>query len=139
MGERLWNLAIAVIIAFGVIVMFGFWLSLPDEVEDDPFSMSLLETWRGANSTDANLTDVNLWVAVVNGRPRPLWEDVEMRIETGGAYEALGPPRLDIDDQDGNGKVTEGDMLLLRGLDAELSHGRFVILKGARTIGTMEI
>ena len=117
----------------------GFVVIVGEEEDPDPFSMSLVETGCEANGTDGNLTDIILWVAVSHGRPRPSWEGLEVRIEMNGGFETLSAPALSIDDQDGNGKVTEGDLLLLRGLQDDLAQGRVVLIKGARTIGSVEL
>ena len=139
MAERRWIYFILALIVITLVLFISLRLALPKEEEQDPFSMSLVETGREANGTDGNLTDVTLWVAVSHGRPRPSWEGMEVRIETGGGSETLSDPSLAIQDLDGNGRVTEGDLLLLWGLGDDLSHGRVVLFKGARTIGSVEI
>jgi hypothetical protein len=130
---------ILALIAFTLVMFIALRFILPEEEEPDPFSMSMVETGREANETDGNLTDITLWVAVSHGRPRPSWEGMEVRIEMDGGYETLSAPSLAIDDQDGNGRVTEGDLILLRGLGLDLSQGRVVLIKGARTIGSVEL
>ena len=127
------------LIAFTLVLFVSLRLSLPDAEEPDPFSMSMVETGREANGTDGNLTDVTLWVAVAHGRPRPSWEGMEARIDMDGGSETLSGPSLSIQDLDGNGKVTEGDLVLLWGLGDDLTQGTVVLFKGARTIGSVEL
>ena len=133
--SHLWLAALVLLVAAVVVMVLA-----PDAEEDtDPFRMTLLVSGTDANSTDGNLTDVVLWVAVANGEPKPRWSKVDVILESAAGIETLVPPRLRIDDQDGNGRVSEGDLLILSALTVEEAEGTVTLWKGGEAIGTVRL
>ncbi len=108
-----------------------------DDEEQDPFRMTLLVTEVDTNGTDANLSDAHLWVAVVNGGPRPRWSTVDVRIDHAAGNETLYPPRVVIEDVDGNGRVSEGDLLILNALTTDMASGTVTLMREGEAIGTV--
>lgn len=133
--SHLWLAALVLLVA-AVVVMV---LAPGPEEDTDPFTMTLIVSGTDANSTDGNLTDVVLWVAVANGEPRPRWSRVVVTLKSAAGEETLVPPRLRIDDQDGNGRVSEGDLLVLSALTAEEVEGAVTLWKGSEAIGTVKL
>ncbi len=133
--SHLWLAALVLLVAAVVVMVL-----VPDPGEDtDPFRMTLVVSGTDANSTDGNLTDVVLWVAVANGEPKPRWSRVEVILMSVAGEETLVPPRLRIDDQDGDGRVSEGDLLILSALTAEEAEGTVTLWKGGEAIGTVKL
>lgn len=130
--------AILLVVAFWATVYLLAFMSLEDP-EPDPFEMTMVVSGTEANSTDGNLTDVALWVAVAIGEPKPRWDRVDVSLEHAGGNVTLLPPRYEVDDLDGNGKITEGDLLKLHALSSEEANGTVVLAKGGRTIGTVRL
>ena len=130
--------AILLVVVFWAVVYLLASLTLEDP-EPDPFRMTLMVSSSGENSTDGNLTDVVLWVAVANGEPKPRWERVDVTLENTGEGVPLLPPRLRVDDQDGNGRVSEGDLLTLGGLTREEAGGTVTLSTGDEAIGTVRL
>ncbi|NIP36115.1 MAG: hypothetical protein GWN18_14295 [Thermoplasmata archaeon] len=62
-----------------------------------------------------------------------------MTLEHAGGGTTLLPPRLQVDDHDGNGKVSEGDLLTLSGLIAEEAEGTVVLSVEGKAIGTVRL
>jgi len=133
--SHLWLAALVLLVAAVVVMVLA-----PDPEEDkDPFRMTLIVSGTDANSTDGNLTDVVLWVAVANGEPKPRWSRVEVILMSAAGEETLVPPRLRIDDQDGDGRVSEGDLLMLSALTVEEAEGTVTLWKGGEAIGTVKL
>jgi hypothetical protein len=130
--------AILLVVAFWASVYLLAYLSLEDP-DPDPFKMTLVVSGTETNATDGNLTDVVLWVAVAKGEPRPRWEGVDVSLEHPGGNVTLLPPRYQVDDLDGNGRVSEGDMLSLHALSPEEARGTVTLASGGRTIGTVRL
>ena len=133
--SHLWLAALVLLVAAVVVMVLA-----PDPEEDkDPFRMTLIVSGTDANSTDGNLTDVVLWVAVANGEPKPRWSRVEVILMSVAGEETLVPPRLRIDDQDGDGRVSEGDLLMLSALTVEEAEGSVTLWRGGEAIGTVRL
>ncbi len=130
--------AIVLVVIFWTAVYLIALLSLEDP-EPDEFRMTLMVSGKEVNATDGDLTDVVLWVAVANGEPKPRWERVDVTLEHAGGGTTLLPPRLQVDDHDGNGKVSEGDLLTLSGLIAEEAEGTVVLSVEGKAIGTVRL
>jgi hypothetical protein len=130
--------AILLVVAFWATVYILAYLQV-DDPEPDDFRMTLVVSDFEANATDGNMTDVILWVAVANGEPKPRWTRVDVTLETASGSGTLVPPKLRIDDQDGNGRVSEGDLLTLYALDAQEATGTVTLSTGDGTIGTVRI
>jgi hypothetical protein len=130
--------AILLVVAFWATVYILAYLQV-DEPEPDDFRMTLVVSDSMTNTTDGNLTDVVLWVAVASGEPKPRWAQVEVALETSGGSETLVLPGYRIDDQDGNGRVSEGDLLLLSALDADQASGTVTLSTEDGTIGTVRL
>jgi len=132
--------AAAILLVAGTIAVAWVLASLQDgDEEQDPFRMTLLVSEVDANGTDPNLTDVHLWVAVVNGGPRPRWSSVDVRIDHAAGNDTLVPPQLVIDDVDGNGRVSEGDLLTLNALDTDMASGTVTLSREDKAIGTVSL
>jgi hypothetical protein len=101
--------------------------------------MTLVVSGTEANTTDGNLSDVVLWVAVANGEPKPGWSGVDVVLSRKGSNTTLVPPRLEVVDQDGNGRVSEGDLLHLNALTAEEAGGTVTLQEEGRVIGTVRL
>ena len=133
--SHLWLAALVLLVAAVVVMVLA-----PDPEEDtDPFRMTLIVSGTDANSTDGNLTDVVLWVAVANGEPKPRWSRVEVILMSVAGEETLVPPRLRINDQDGDGRVSEGDLLMLSALTVEEAEGSVTLWRGGEAIGTVRL
>lgn len=130
--------AILLVVAFWASVYLLAFMSLEDE-GPGPFEMTMVVTGTEANATDGNLTDVALWVAVATGAPKPRWDTVSVSLEHAGGNATLLPPRYVLEDVDGNGRVSEGDLITIHGLSAEEVAGTVVLAKGGRTIGTVRL
>ncbi len=132
---------VAIVIGvFTALAVATWFLDDPQAEEDaDPFHMTLLLSGTEANDTDGNLTDVALWVAVVGGEPRPLWADLQVTQGAVAGIAALGPPVLVINDQDGDGMVTEGDLIYLYGLDAPVGGGSISLWEDGQQIAEVDI
>jgi len=132
--------AAAVLLVAGTMAVAWVLGTLQEGKEDqEPFRMTLLVSGTDANGTDLNLTDARLWVAVVIGGPRPKWSVVDVRIENGTRNDTLVPPRLMIEDVDGNGRVSEGDLLTLNALTPDMASGTVTLLREGRAIGTVSL
>ncbi|UCC92652.1 MAG: hypothetical protein JSW25_08305 [Thermoplasmata archaeon] len=136
--SRVWIVAIVLVAAFWATVYILAYLQV-DEPGPDEFRMTLMVSGSEANATDGNLTDVVVWVAVANGEPKPRWTGVEVTLETPSGSEVMAPPRLRIEDQDGNGRVSEGDLLTLYALDAEEASGTVILSTEDGPIGTVRL
>jgi hypothetical protein len=101
--------------------------------------MTLLQSGLEVNGTDANLTDVALWVAVVGGEPRPPWVDLVVTLGDVEGSPVLGPPSLVIEDQDDDGRVTEGDLLYLYGLEQPVRGRSIALWEDGQLIGKVDI
>lgn len=129
-----------VVCVFTALAVATWFLDDPQAEEDaDPFHMTLLLSGIEANGTDGNLTDAALWVAVVGGEPRPFWADLQVTQGAVTGTPALGPPVLVIDDQDGDGVVTEGDLVYLYGLDAPVDGGSIALWADGQLIAEVDI
>ena len=132
--------AAAILLVAGTIAVAWVLASLQDgDEEQEPFRMTLLVSEVDANGTDPNLTDVRLWVAVVNGGPRPRWSSVDVRIDHAAGNDTLVPPQLVIDDVDGNGRVSEGDLLTLNALNTDMASGTVTLSREDKAIGTVSL
>ena len=130
--------AILLVVAFWATVYLLAYLSLEDP-EPDPFKMTLVVSGSETNTTDENLTDAVLWVAVANGQPKPRWDRVDVTlVHTGGLVTELYP-RYELDDQDGDGRVSEGDLLLFPGLNADEAEGTVTLSVEGKAIGTVRL
>lgn len=127
------------LVAVAAVLGAYAWYLFNQEQEPDPFSMTLLVSDSDANGTDENLTDVVLWVAVAQGEPKPKWSEVDVRLESALGNETLSPPKLEISDQDENGRVTQGDLLRLYGLEPIEMQGRVTLWTDGRAIGMVEL
>jgi hypothetical protein len=127
------------LVALAAVLGAYAWYLINLEQEPDPFSMTLLVSSSVTNVTDENLTDVVLWVAVAQGEPKPRWSGVEVRLESALGNETLSPPKLDVSDQDDNGRVTQGDLLRLNGLTPIEMQGSVTLWTDGRAIGTVEL
>jgi len=134
-----------VVLAAALLVV-AFWATVyllaslqVGEPGPEAFRMTLMMSDTEPNATDGNLTDVVLWVAVTNGEPRPRWSRVEVAVMTSTGNETIVPPWLDVDDQDGNGRVSEGDLLTLYGLTAEQAGGTVTLWKDGEAIGSVRL
>ena len=133
-------LAIVIVALIAIaVVLTTYYAIYRDENDTDPFHSTLVVSGSEANSTDGNLTDVVVWVAVASGGPKPSWSEVEVVLETASGNETLVPPKIKIDDQDGDGRVTEGDLLDLFGLSGSEMEGRMTLFTDGRTIGTVKL
>ena len=139
MAIRPLNALVAALVVVA-LALVGYWYYLATQEPDpQPFHMTVLVSGTEANATDENATDVQLWIAVAVGEPKPPWADVEVTLESAEGCQTLVPPRLRIDDQDGNGRVTEGDLLLLYSLDPVEAQGEVTLWNGERAIGKVEL
>jgi len=132
------------VVAFSLVAVAAVlgayaWYLINLEQEPDPFSMTLLVSSSDANGTDENLTDIVLWVAVAQGEPKPSWSEVGITLESALGNETLSPPKLELSDQDDNGRVTQGDLLRLYGLTPIETQGRVTLSTDGRAIGTVEL
>lgn len=133
--SHLWLAALVLLVTAIVVMVFA-----PDpEGDADPFKMTLLVSGSDANSTDGNLTDVVLWVAVASGEPEPRWSKVDVVLESAAGEETLVSPRVRIDDQDGNGRISQGDLLTLSALTADEADGKVTLWRGGKAIGTVRL
>jgi hypothetical protein len=139
MAVRPFYLVAIFLVAVAAVLGAYAWYLINLEQEPDPFSMTLLVSSSDANGTDENLTDVILWVAVAQGEPKPLWSEVEVMLESALGNETLSPPKLEISDQDDNGRVTQGDLLRLYGLTPIEMQGRVTLWTDGRAIGMVEL
>ncbi len=139
MAVRPLYLVAFILVAAAVVLSAYAWYLINLELEPDPFSMTLLVSSSDANGTDENLTDIVLWVAVAQGEPKPSWSEVGISLESALGNETLSPPKLDVSDQDDNGRVTEGDLLRLYGLTLIETQGRVTLSTDGRAIGTVEL
>lgn len=130
--------AVLLVVAFWATVYLLAYLSV-DDPGPDPFRMTLMVSGAEENATDGNLTDVVLWIAVANGEPKPRWNEVDVVLDSDAGSETLVPPRLRIDDQDGNGRLSEGDLLALHALTTEEAEGTVTIWKDGKAIGTVNL
>ena len=126
------------VVAFWATVYLLAYLSV-DDPGPDPFRMTLMVSGAEENVTDGELTDVVLWIAVANGEPKPRWNAVDVVLDSDAGSETLVPPRLRIDDQDGNGRLSEGDLLALHALTTEEAEGTVTIWKDGKAIGTVNL
>ena len=130
--------AVLLVVAFWATVYLLAYLTV-DDPGPDPFRMTLIVSGADENSTDGNLTDVVLWIAVANGEPKPRWNEVDVVLDSDAGSETLVPPRLRIDDQDGNGRLSEGDLFALHALTTEEAEGTVTIWKDGKAIGTVNL
>lgn len=130
--------ATLLVVAFWATVYLLAYLQVGDP-EPEEFKMTLVVSGTEVNSTDGNSTDVTLWVAVANGEPKPRWSRVEVVLESPEGNETLVPPRLQLDDQDGNGRVSEGDLLHLFGLNSEQAGGTVTLWRDGKAIGKVRL
>ncbi|MCK5252490.1 MAG: hypothetical protein KAQ96_06050 [Thermoplasmata archaeon] len=130
--------AVLLVVAFWATVYLLAYLSV-DDPEPGPFRMTLIVSGAEENTTDGNLTDMVLWIAVANGEPKPRWNEVDVVLDSDAGSETLVPPRLRIDDQDGNGRLSEGDLLALHALTIEEAEGTVTIWKDGKAIGTVNL
>ncbi len=130
--------AVLLVVAFWATVYLLAYLSV-DDSGPDPFRMTLSVSGAEENATDGTLTDVVLWIAVANGEPKPRWNEVDVVLDSDEGNETLVPPRLRIDDQDGNGRLSEGDLLALHALTTEEAEGTVTIWKDGKAIGTVNL
>ena len=134
MANRPWQLAFIILIALAIITVGLGWSKLTGEPEPDPFHMTLLVSSVDANATDANQSDVVLWVAVVGGEPRPRWSKLEVTLGAMDGDAVLEPPQLMVDDQDGNGRISQGDLIHIRALEDHQLEGEGSIDKDGISI-----
>ena len=140
MAGRPWILVAVVVAVFTMLAFTTWWLDGPEEEEEtDPFHMTLLLSGVEANITDANLTDVAIWVAVASGEPHPLWEDLRVTLGEVEGSPVLRPPNLVIDDLDDDGGVSEGDLLFVFGLEGSVAEGSIALWEDGRLIAKVEI
>jgi len=139
MDIRPFTLVAICLVAVAAVLVGYAWYLINLEEEPDPFSMTLLVSSSDVNGTDENLTDVVLWVAVAQGEPKPRWSKVEVSLESALGNETLSPPKLEISDQDDNGRVTQGDLLRLYGLTPIEMQGTVTLWTDGRAIGTVEL
>jgi hypothetical protein len=137
MANRLGNLIMVALVVLALALAALLWTITSDEPEPDPFYMTLVESSSAANETDANLTDLVLWVAVAGGSPHPSWTAVEITAGPEGSGVTLSPPQLRIDDQDGNGRISEGDLLWVSALEPALHEGGVHIWHDGKVIGSV--
>jgi hypothetical protein len=132
---------IAVVAGVLTALAVATWFLDDPQVEEgaDPFHMTLLLSGAEANGTDGNLTDAALWVAVVGGEPRPPWADLRFTLGAVAGSQAMGPPVLVLDDQDGDGVVTEGDLIFLYGLDAPVDGGSIALWVDGQLLAEVDI
>jgi hypothetical protein len=130
--------AVLLVVAFWATVYVLAYLSV-DDPGPGPFRMTLIVSGAEENATDGNLTDVVLWIAVANGEPKPRWNAVDVVLDSDAGSETLVPPRLRTDDQDGNGRLSEGDLLALHALTTEEAKGTVTIWKDGKAIGTVNL
>jgi hypothetical protein len=128
------------IIAVASIVASVLLFPVPVEEEPDPFHATLLLEGIGPNATDASRLDAAIWVAVSAGEPKPRWDVVDVVATQGTLNETLAAPALEVNDLDGDGHLTEGDLLHLSGIPGAYWNGTVVILTpGGSTIGSVEL
>ena len=128
------------IIAVASIMASVLLLPLPVEEEPDPFHATILLEGIGPNATDASRLDAAIWVAVSAGEPKPRWEVIDVVATQGTLNETLAAPALEVNDLDGDGRLTEGDFLHLSGIPGAYWNGTVVILtQGGSTIGSVEL
>jgi hypothetical protein len=139
MAARPLYLVAYILVAAAVVLSVYAWYLMEGEPEPDPFHITMVVSDTGVNQTDGNLTDVIIWVAVANGEPKPRWSDVEVMLESPEGNGTLAPPQLRIDDQDGNGRVTEGDLLRLNALASNEMEGDVTLVTDGRAIGTVSL
>jgi hypothetical protein len=132
-------LVLVALLMVAIVLTFLYVLASLQDPEPDPFRMTLMVSDSEANATDTNLTDVVLWVAVANGEPKPRWSEVEVFLETPSGNVTLVPPRLRVDDQDDNGRISEGDLLWLAALTAEEANGTVILGAEGEVIGTVRL
>ena len=130
--------AALLVVAFWVTVYLLAYTQVGD-LEPDPFRMTLVVSDTEPNTIDGNLTDVVLWVAVSNGGPKPRWSQVELGVEYPTGNNTLWISQLDVNDQDGNGKVSEGDLISLPGLTSEQAGGTVTLWLDGRAIGSVRL
>ena len=135
MAPRPLTIATTIMVSVAVVLLGLYWVQLVKEPEPDPFHMTLVVSSTVANASDANLTDLVLWVAVAGGAPHPRWTEVSLLAGHEGSRAALEPPGLLVDDQDDDGRISEGDLLWVFGLDASLVEGGLSLVQGERVIG----
>jgi hypothetical protein len=139
MDIRPFTLVAICLVAVAAVLVGYAWYLINLEEEPDPFSMTLLVSSSDVNGTEENLTDVVLWVAVAQGEPKPRWSEVEVSLESALGNETLSPPKLEISDQDDNGRVTQGDLLRLYGLTPIEMQGTVTLWTDGRAIGKVEL
>jgi hypothetical protein len=130
--------AALLVVAFWATVYLLAYLQV-GEPDDDPFRMTLMVSGSEPNATDGNLTDVVVWVAVSNGAPKPRWSQLEVAVESTAGNETIVPPQLDVNDQDGNGRVSEGDLVTLSGLTTHMAGGTLTLWMDGKAIGSVKL
>ncbi len=127
-------------VASASIVASVLLLPVPIEEEPDPFHATLLLEGVEPNATDASRLDAAIWVAVSAGKPKPVWGEVEVVARNGALNRTLGPPELEVDDLDGNGKLTEGDLVHLNGIPGAYWEGDVTLYTpSGAAIGSVEL
>jgi hypothetical protein len=139
MADRPWQIAALVLVILAIIFVGIWWSLLTSEPEPDPFYMTLVVSSVDTNVTDGNLSDVVVWVAVAGGEPHPRWSGVEVLVGPAGGGVALTPPQLEVDDQDGNGRISQGDLIRIRSLEASQLGGEVSLVTDGRTIGKVDL
>jgi hypothetical protein len=134
MAPRPLTILTAIMVLAAVVLLGLYWAQLVKEPEPDPFHMTLVVSSDATNASDPNLTDLVLWVAVAGGTPHPRWTAVSLMAGPEGSLATVEPPRLLVDDQDGDGRISEGDLLWVFGLDTGLVEGGFSLVQGERVI-----
>ena len=121
------------------VVLRTYYAIYGSEPEPDPFHTTLVVTGSEHNATDANLTDLIVWVAVAAGEPVPRWEIVEVTLAGTMGTTTLSPPRLQLEVQDGDGRISEGDLIRLNALDDVQTGGELTLMWKGKAIGTVEL
>jgi hypothetical protein len=139
MAIRPLNLAAYILIVAAVVLGVYAWFLMGQEPEPEPFRSTLVisDTWTDPESVGT--TNVLIWVAVANGEPKPRWSNVEQVLESPEGNRTLAPPQLEVDDQDGNGRVTEGDLIRVYELTSTEMMGTLTLRMDGTTIGTVKL
>jgi hypothetical protein len=85
--------------------------------------------------------NVSLWVATVGGEPRPRWSDLRLTANSTTTGREVSPTGVELHDLDGDGRVSEGDVLFLRGLDERLldERGEIILWSDGLAIATSKV
>ena len=139
MVSRSTRMAVFLVALASITATILLWPVPTEEEEPDPFYATFLLSEAAVNATDPSRLDAAIWVAVAGGEPKPRWAEVDVIARDSGTCRTLAAPVLEVDDLDTDGRVTQGDIVHISGLEGAFWDADVSFVRLGNTIGSVRI